>query len=178
MSQVIALQHMFEGLYGRSLRPTGALKERLRERGYDLDRPRTSYPLAVWADCLDASASELHPKLPRADAWERLGGQFIDGYFETLVGRMIAVTLPFMSAKLFLGRVPRFMTTGLQHAEVELIWTDDRNATLTIRRMHELSGRFMTGVLRGSFARMNLRDVKLVPRALHGVDTAVDVTLP
>lgn len=178
MAGVIALQSMFEGLFVRALRPTGAFKERLREKGYDLDRRQTSYPLAVFEDCLDVAAAELFPELDRAQAWERLGRLFIGGYFQTLVGRMISATLPFMSPRLFVGRVPRFMTTGLQGAEVRLEWTDARHATLTLLGVHELSSALMAGVLAECFARMKVSPVQLERRGLTGVDTELLITLP
>lgn len=176
--EVLALQTMFEGLYARALRPTGAFKEALRAKGYDLDHQKPSYPLAVWAACLDVSAGELYPGESRAAAWQQLGRRFIEGYFQTLVGRLIATTLPFMSAKLFLGRVPRFMTTGLEGADAQLEWHDAHRVTLSIRGVHELSAAVMAGVLAGSFERMRISAVKLEPRSLTGLDAELVVTLP
>ncbi|MDP1827411.1 MAG: DUF2378 family protein [Archangium sp.] len=178
MSTSVALQAMFEGLYMRALQPEGAFKDRLREKGFDLDRQQVSYPMSVWSDCLDVTADELYPGRPRAESWQRIGRQFIDGYFSTLVGRMIAAMLPFLSAKAFLGRVPRFITTGLQGAVVKLEWVDEQHATLTIGGVHELSGAFMAGVLEGSFARMRVSGAKIEAQPLTGIDSEIRVTLP
>jgi uncharacterized protein (TIGR02265 family) len=178
VSTAVALQSMFEGLYVRALQPEGAFKGRLREKGFDLDRQKVSYPMSVWADCLDVTADELYPGRPRAESWQRIGRQFIDGYFSTLVGRMIAAMMPFMSAKTFLGRVPRFISTGLEGAVVKLEWVDERHATLTIGGVHELSGALMAGVLEGSFARLRVSGVKVEAQPLGGIDSEIRVTLP
>lgn len=177
MAEVLALQSMFEGLYVQALRPTGHFKERLREKGYDLDKQKSSYPMAVWADCLDVTAEELHPTLTRAQAWQAIGRQFIDGYFQTLVGKMIGSMLPFLSASRFLKRVPGFITTGMQGAKVGLTWEGEKQAILSIGGVHQLSSCLMAGVLEGSFDRMKVA-VTVEPRALPGLDSELLITLP
>lgn len=178
VSDVLALQSMFEGLFVRSLKPTGRFKEALKERGYDLDRQETKYPLAVWNACVELAATQFYPGLAAPHAWEKLGRQFIEGYFQTLVGKMIGATLPFLSAKVFIGRMPRFMTTGLENADVSLEWTSDRQAVLTLRNITPLSSSLMSGVAAVCFERMNVPGVKLETRHLDALSTQLIITLP
>lgn len=178
MANVIALQSMFEGLYVRALQPEGEFKARLRDKGFDLDRQRLSYPISVWHDCLDVTSSVLYPGEPRAVAWQGIGVRFVEGYFNTLVGRMISAMLPFMDAKRFMGRVPGFITTGLQGASLRLDWQEPRQALLTIGGVHGSTSALMAGVLEGSFARMKLKDVSLSPKESEGLDSELLVTLP
>lgn len=176
-AEPVALQSMFEGLFVRALKVDGAFKDKLRAKGYDVDRPRTRYPMAVWLDCVDVAALEVFPGLARPQAWVQLGRRFIDGYFETLVGRMIGVTLPFLSPKTFVGRVPRFVTTGLE-GEVSLTWEDEKTATLRILKCGELSGSLMAGIVAVCFERMGSPGVKLEPRAIVPLDSELRITLP
>lgn len=178
MSDVLALQSMFEGLFVRSLKPTGRFKEALKERGYDLDRQNTKYPLEVWNACVNLAAAELYPGLALPQAWEKLGRRFIEGYFQTLVGKMIGATLPFLNAKVFVGRMPRFMTTGLENADVTLEWTSERQAVLTLGNVTQLSSSLMAGVAAVCFERMNVPDVKLETKNLDGLVTQLIITLP
>ena len=136
------------------------------------------YPIAVWIDCLDVTSAELYAGQTRAAAWQQIGYRFIEGYFETLVGRMIAVMLPFMNARRFMGRVPGFIRTGLKGALVHLDWQGNDTVLLTIGGVHRDTGALMAGVLQGSFKRMRLNGVGLVPRALDGKDSELLVTLP
>lgn len=176
--EVFALQSMFEGLFVRSLKPTGRFKEALKELGYDLDRQKTKYPLEVWNTSVDLAAAELYPGLSLPQAWEKLGRQFIEGYFQTLVGKMIGATLPFLNAKVFIGRMPRFMTTGLENAKVTLEWTGDRQAVLTLREVAPHSSSLMAGVAAVCFERMKVAPVKLETKPLGGIDTQLIITLP
>lgn len=177
MGEVFALQSMFDGLYVQALRPTGRFRDRLREKGFDLDKQKSSYPMSVWVDCLDVTSEELHPTLTRALAWRAIGRQFIDGYFQTLVGRMIGSMLPFLSPSRFTKRVPGFITTGLQGAKVGLTWEGEKRAILIISGVHQLASCVMAGVLEGSFSRMKVA-VTLEPRALPGLDSELVITLP
>ncbi len=179
MSEVLALQSMFEGLFVRSLKPTGAFKEALKARGYDLDRQLPRYPMKVWVDCLDLASAELYPGLALPQAWEQLGRSFIEGYFRTPVGKMISTTLPFLNPKLFVGRVPRFMTTGMDHADLALEWQGEKQAVLTLRDVARLSSHLMAGVLAVCFERMKVAPVKFEVKHLGaGLDTSLVITLP
>ena len=178
MAEVVALQSMFEGLYMQALQPQGAFKERLREKGFDLDHQRTSYPIGVWVTCLDVTSAELYPGQPRAVAWQHIGYRFVEGYFRTLVGRMIASMLPFMSAKRFMGRVPGFITTGLQGASVTVDWQSPQQVLIRIAGVHGSTSALMARVLEACFARMKMKDVKLEPRESKTLDSELLVTLP
>lgn len=178
MTDVLALQSMFEGLYVRGLKPTGAFKEKLRAKGFDLDRQQASYPLKVWTDCLDVSSAELYPGLVREQAWEQLGRRFIEGYFDTLVGAVIRTALPFLTPKLFVNRAPRFISTGMQHAQVSLTWDDERRARLVLLGVHEFSSALMMGVMAVCFERIGKGTVKLSRVPLGPVDTSVLIQLP
>ncbi|MFT3712612.1 MAG: DUF2378 family protein [Archangium sp.] len=178
MTQVVALQSLFEGLFVRALQPNGTFKERLREKGFDLSRMQPRYPIQVWIDCVDVAISEVYPQLSRSDAWAAIGDRFVEGYFQTLVGRMIATTLPFLSAKTFVGRSPRFISTGLDGVQQELKWENDKTALLSIRGGGELAGHLLVGTCRNVYRRMKIEGVKLEPKALGGLDAELRTTLP
>jgi uncharacterized protein (TIGR02265 family) len=169
---------MFEGLYARALEPTGAFKDALKAKGFDLDRPQPEYPVAVWHDCLDVTAEHLYPLEPRDKAWELIGRRFIEGYFKTLVGRMISTTLSFMTPKMFIPRGPRFVTTGLKGADVSVAWEGEKKARLILRGVHEYSSSLMMGVMGVCFERMHATGVTMRREPLGPVDTAVVIELP
>jgi uncharacterized protein (TIGR02265 family) len=177
--EVIALQSMFEGLFVQALQPQGAFKQRLREKGFDLDRQKTSYPIAVWDDCLDVASAELYPGQPRATAWRHIGRRFVDGYFQTLIGRMIAAMLPLLSAKRFMGRMPGFITTGLQGATVRVDWRTTNQVLITIGGVAGTTSALMAGVLEGALSHMKLKgDAVLEPRESTNAEAQLFVTFP
>jgi uncharacterized protein (TIGR02265 family) len=178
MAEVKALQSLFEGLFVRALQPSGSFKDRLREKGFDLSRMQPKYPIQVWLDCVDVANSEVHPELSRPDAWVAIGDRFVEGYFQTLVGRMIATTLPFLSAKTFVGRSPRFISTGLEGVQQELKWENEKTALLSIRGGGELAGHLLVGVCHNVYRRMKIHGVRLEPRSLGGLDAELRTVLP
>ncbi len=178
MAEVVALQSMFEGLFVRALTPNAAFKEKLLAQGFDLARQRTRYPIEVWVTCVDLAALEYYPGLAREPAWVQLGRRFIEGYFQTLVGRMIGASLPFLSPKSFIGRVPRFMTTGMEGSRVELVWHDPANATVRVLGPGEMGAALLAGVLAVCFERMGVAPVKLEPKSLGGLDSELHIGVP
>lgn len=168
---------MFEGLFVRALAvKAGPLKDQLRRHGFDLDRPLPRYPVTVWENCVDATAAELYPGVDRAEGWRRIGRRFIEGYFETLVGKFIATAMPFLSAKAFINRSPRFITTGLEGAVVTLTWLDDKTASLRVQEAGDESGALMAGVLGVCFERMKLPAPQLTFTSAPG-DSTLTITL-
>lgn len=163
---VIAKHSMFDGLFTVALQPTGAFRDDLKAQGFDLAAPRAEYPLKVWHDCLDVAAAHVHPTETRERAWELLGRRFIEGYLETLVGKVIAIALPFLSVKSFVQRSPRFMSTGLVGAETHLEWLSDKSARITMPNVPHPSGHLLKGVVGVCLERLDAHDAKLEPGAL------------
>ncbi len=164
---VIAKHSMFDGLFTVALKPTGAFRDALKAKGFDVDHPRTEYPLQVWHDCLDVAAQFLYPTEVRERAWWLLGERFIEGYLETLVGKLIAVALPFLSAKTFVQRSPRFMSTGMVGADVELEWTGERSVVVKLTNVAFPSGHLLGGTVAVCLKRIGAKGVKLEGGA-HG----------
>jgi uncharacterized protein (TIGR02265 family) len=178
MAQVFALQSLFEGMFVHAIQPEGAFRAALKEKGFDLAHRLPRYPAAVWRDCADVAVRKLYPEVPRDQAWELLGERFADGYFQTLIGKMINTTLPFLPLRTFLMRSPRFIATGLEGAQVTLEWTDARTALLVIEGPGELASHLMAGVFRNAFRRMKVTGVELFPRALEGLHSELRTVLP
>lgn len=157
----IAKQSMFEGMYVRALQPTGAFKERLKAKGYDADHVQVEYPMQVWTDCLDVAAAEVYPGETSERAWWLLGRRFIEGYLDTLVGKVITVSLPFLTARTFMQRVPRFVSTGLSGGQTYLDRQSERGAVLVLKGLDSRSASLMGGVIEVCFERMGLRGARL-----------------
>lgn len=178
MSEAFALHSMFEGLFVRALKVEEPLTTRLRECGFDLANPKPRYPMRVWEQCIDATivAQQLGPT--REAAWVEMGRRFIDGYFQTLVGKFISTSLPFLNTKSFMPRVPRFMTTGLDGVAISMVWNSPREATLTILGPGYIAGSFMSGILAVCFERMKVQPVSFTARPLNEHDSELVITLP
>ncbi len=138
---------MFEGLFRKGPRPQGQYLLDLTAAGFDLAAPRVIYPMATWMLCLDTIWKHRFPHLARYDAWTVMGREFIEGYLETIIGRLIAVTFPFMSARRFLDRVPNYVRTGLKETQVFVEWLAPTRVVVKMDGPHEGASYFMTGVI-------------------------------
>jgi len=160
---IVRVRHsMFEGLYDRVLKPTGDFQRQLAEAGYDRARPKTEYPITVWIACLDLSAATVYPaERPERAVW-LLGRRFIEGYLETIIGKLIGASFPFLSAATFMKRVPRFVGSGLVDAPTRLTWEGERRCVLTIGGSSWYPGPLMGGVVEVSLERIGVKGAQLI----------------
>ena len=168
---------MFEGLFVRALGvdPSSAFGNELRAAGFDLNEVRPAYPIEVWVDCVDVAWRHVHPESSRDEAWVWLGRRFVEGYFETFVGRAIATSLPLMSVQRFVERIPWFVRTGLGGSTAEVDLTGPNTATVVMNGPHARSSLLLSGVLEGSFERLGVKGTfKVVP--LEGVVSRLEIS--
>ncbi len=165
---------MFEGLFDRVLKPEGAFLEALKAAGYDPATPKPVYPMAVWHRCLDVVAKHRFAQLPTADAYRATGRAFMAGFFETLVGRLIAAALPFLSPKTFVQRSPRFLRTGVNELETELEWLSDTKARVVMHGPHADACFVTAGVIEVSFERLRV-PVRVEGRNLPNGDNELTI---
>lgn len=104
----------FEGMFQRGLEVDDAMAAKLRAIGFDIKRMEPSYPVSVWAEALRLAAREYFPQHSPADAEFELGKRMVDGYFATLVGKVLGAAMPFLSPDTLCTRLPRFFSTGVE----------------------------------------------------------------
>src|SRR5690606_35901852 len=81
--QKLIFEQAFEGLFLLGLKEhlSPELKEKLRGRGLDLDRPLLpAYPYPVWHGALDEAVAHLWPDLPHEEGYRRIGRRVVEGY--------------------------------------------------------------------------------------------------
>jgi uncharacterized protein (TIGR02265 family) len=121
---VYALHPLFDGLFGRALEMTPDLELGLRLLGYDVHAPCSRYPIELWSDCLLLATMQC-PRENEHLALERLGRKFIEGWFETLLGKLIDLSvLPFVSLRALLERLPALVESVISHSEPALLWNE------------------------------------------------------
>ncbi|MFZ5439882.1 MAG: DUF2378 family protein [Myxococcota bacterium] len=103
----------FEGLFVRALKVEGPLVGKLRAVGFDPTRLEPSYPVEVWREALRLAGLEYFPTRAPNEAEFELGRRMVDGYFDTLVGKVIQAAMPFLKADTLCVRLPRFFSSGV-----------------------------------------------------------------
>lgn len=147
-------QSLFEGLFVHSLgaKPGTPLGEALRRAGYDLSRQEASYPRSVWKAALEAAAREAYPHLAPEAALRDLGVRFLEGFFQTMAGRAVALLAPMLGPEGVLKRMPRFFTMGSQGTELAVHEEGKRAWRLEVQDRHPVPD-FTAGVIIASLLR-------------------------
>jgi uncharacterized protein (TIGR02265 family) len=72
-----------------------------------------TYSVEVWRQALQVASREYYPQLSPTDAEFQLGVRMVDGYFNTLVGKVLHAAMPFLSADTLCLRLPRMFSSGV-----------------------------------------------------------------
>ncbi|HET9450975.1 MAG TPA: DUF2378 family protein [Aggregicoccus sp.] len=147
-------QSLFEGLFVHSLgaKPGTPLAEALRRAGYDLTRQEASYPRHVWKAALEAACREAYPNLAQEAAMRELGMRFLEGFFQTLAGRAVALLAPMLGPDGVLKRMPRFFSMGTQGTEV-VVHEEGKGAWRLEQKDRHPLPEFTAGILTAALLR-------------------------
>jgi uncharacterized protein (TIGR02265 family) len=103
----------FEGLFIQALQVQGPIVDKLRATGFDPARMETTYTVDVWRKALQVASLEYYPTLSPQDAEFQLGVRMVDGYFQTIIGKLIQAGMPFFSPDSLCKKLPRFFSSGV-----------------------------------------------------------------
>ncbi len=122
----------FEGMFVRALQPQGAFLEELRGLGYDPQKPEPAYPTDVWIKSLEVAQRHRYPRLSPSQGLRQLGRDFVNGFLDTLVGKVIGVGLPLLGPVRALKRLPSYVTTTRTDVTVEVVVEGDRRVRMRV----------------------------------------------
>jgi uncharacterized protein (TIGR02265 family) len=112
VTEILVDGAVLEGLFLRGVKPTGALRDALKELGYDNDKPEAKYPRSVLIECVSCARRLAYPGMSDAAAYRKLGAIFVDGYFSTILGRLTAASLAVVGPGAALKRAEKFWRRG------------------------------------------------------------------
>jgi uncharacterized protein (TIGR02265 family) len=153
---------VFEGMFGRALKPTGKFVEDLRAIGYDPARPEIRYPTRVWRDALEVARRHCYPQLPAEQAQRMLGRRFVDGFFETIVGRLMAVAMPLIGTAMVCRRIPKYWAAVRTGISVEVRQESDKLFRIMYRDANPAPD-FYAGIIEGAGRYTRTNNVVEIP---------------
>lgn len=163
---------VFEGLFVRVFNPDAKFAEDLKAIGFDLKHPQLRYPAKVWHDALQVAHRHVYPAMKKEEAHRELGRRFIEGFFSTITGKVIAVALPFLGADALIKRIPKFSSMASRGTEVAVRKEGDQ-WVLTYKGPFP-DPDFVAGVLEGNVNRTNnLRAIDVRARTATGYELVV-----
>jgi uncharacterized protein (TIGR02265 family) len=165
MTESITQGSVVEGMYVRALQPTGAFAEELRSVGVDVQRLEASYSTQVWQRSLEVARRHAAAHLPEAQGYRLLGERFIGGFFDTLVGRMLAVGLPLLGPGKTLQRLTRTWASGQPQLKVEVQQESASSWRVTLRERGVIAD-FCAGIFSGGLVRTGVKpEVQVLERS-------------
>jgi uncharacterized protein (TIGR02265 family) len=166
----------FEGLFVRSLKPTGAFLADLGRAGFDPARMQSSYPFEVWDACL--TVARTHALAGVADADFQLGRRFNQGFLDTVVGSIIKVGIPMLGLRRLIARLPRTVPTAFPGAEVTVLEAVDHRARVRLASS-PINADFARGVfhdaaeMAGAVPSFDVSAVRFFPGVGHAFELGV-----
>lgn len=148
-------QALFEGLFCRALNVSGALEEELRALGFDRRKQTPRYSGAVFVKCLDAACRSTLPTVELGAAQRQLGLRFVEGFRQTVLGKVVTTALPLLGPARFVRQLPGRFAAIRSDATVQIDSVTATGARLDFIDPLPL-GHFFQGVLEGAlrFARV------------------------
>jgi len=96
-----------QGLFVRALPPDPSFHAELMAVGVDVDRLLPRYPLKVWLDGMAVARRHFFPGHTEQQANWLLGRLFLQGFVDTMVGRVAGSLLPMLGPARMLERTQR-----------------------------------------------------------------------
>lgn len=149
---------MFEALFERRLKPSGAFAEELRAAGYDALATEATYPTEIWTTCLEIARKWLWAPLPVADAYRAMGRVFGEGFLETAEGRLLAEAIGHMSPARFVQRIAIYLRLGRNDTQLTFDLTRDEPGWIDaqVHNPAAVPGTFVAGIIEAAYARMGV----------------------
>ncbi|GHG97501.1 hypothetical protein GCM10012319_62500 [Comamonas sp. KCTC 72670] len=110
----------FEGLFVHALKPTGAFAQSLRDIGYDMEAAQEYYSLSVWRAALGVARRHVYAGQAPEVANRALGHHYVEGFAQTLVGRIFATAAPLLGTERCLTRLPTYLRAGREDMKMLL----------------------------------------------------------
>jgi uncharacterized protein (TIGR02265 family) len=122
----------------------------LREAGFDREDLLPQYPLRLFRQCLDIACRHFYPGLPVEEGRRKLGQQFVQGFCQTVLGRVVSVSLPLLGPARFLKKFPEHLRFDSSPILVNVVQVSERLFRMEFRTGVGLSPYFLRGILEES----------------------------
>lgn len=143
---------MFEALFERRFKPSGAFLEELVRAGYDPAHPEVEYPEQVLVDCVEIARRHVFPELSPREGEFRVGQELSDGFLgETLAGKVMAAAMPLVGPERIIRTLPRRFKSGTTGESPEVQQLGERQWRVLMGR--NVTPHMVAGAIQAALAR-------------------------
>ena len=163
-TQAMIQGSMFEALFERRLKPSGAFLQDLIQAGYDPSHPEVEYPEAVLINCVEVARRHAFPELPPKDGEFRVGQELSDGFLgETLAGKVMSAAMPLVGPERIIRSLPRRFKSGTDGEAPEVEQLGERHWRVLMGR--NATPFMVAGAIQAALARTGVDAKVEVERA-------------
>jgi uncharacterized protein (TIGR02265 family) len=138
---------LFEGLFVHGLPRNEPFEAEMRGAGFDRDDLLPQYPLRLFRQGLDIAGKHFYPGLTVEEGRRRLGQLFVQGFGQTVLGRVVSVSVPLLGPVRFLKKFPEHLRFDSSPIVVNAVQVSERQFRMEFRTGVGLSPYFLRGVL-------------------------------
>lgn len=155
---------MFEALFERRLKPTGAFLQDLIQAGYDPARPEVQYPESVLINCIEVARRHAFPELSPKDGEFKVGQELSDGFLgDTLAGKVMAAAMPLVGPERIIRSLPRRFKSGTDGEVPEVEQLGERHWRVVMGR--NATPHMVAGAIQAALSRTGVTANVEVERA-------------
>ena len=147
---------VFEGLFVRQLKPDAALRAELAKVGFDPARLEAKYPEEVFARAVDVVVSHDFAGKSLEETHRALGIALIDGYFDTILGRITGSMMPMLGVGGALKRVQQLWRVAQPSMTVAATPTSPTTWDITFENK-VMRAEMVAGILEAALLRADKR---------------------
>ena len=169
-TEQIEFSQSVEGLFIKGLGAmlTPPIREKLRAKGLDLDKPlRPGYPAVDFHRWIEFIASIIYPDDRKEEAVRRVGHRAVSGLEEGLIGRALSAGLKLIGPRRSLQRVERIFKNNNNYQVATLIELGERDAKVQLSEVFGLPT-YYQGLFEAAVAAIGAKEPRVTVRASPG----------
>jgi uncharacterized protein (TIGR02265 family) len=169
-TELIEFSQSIEGLFIKGLgkEVTPQMKDQLRAKGLDLDKPlRPGYPAADFHKWVEYAALSVYPDERKEEALRRIGHRAVSGLEEGLIGKALAAGLKLIGPRRALQRVERIFKNNNNYQVATLLELSERDAKVRLSEVFGLPT-YYQGLFEAVLVLIGAKDLKITLQATTG----------
>jgi uncharacterized protein (TIGR02265 family) len=169
-TEQIEFSQSVEGLFIKGLGKavTQPMKDQLRAKGLDLDKPlRPGYPAADFHKWVEYVSSAVYPDDKKEEAIRRVGHRAVSGLEEGLIGKALGAGLKLIGPRRALQRVERIFKNNNNYQVATLIELGERDARVRLSEVFGLPT-YYQGLFEAALAVIGAKEPKVSLLASSG----------
>jgi len=159
----VVFDHTVEGLFLIALqgRLSVVAAARLRAEGLDLSKKlQPAYSFETWRKCLEVAVTDLYGKLPKTEAYRRLGHDVVKGMGKTVIGKAMVGVARLLGPLRALRRLDHNLHSADNYVQARLTELSSNWCEVGINEVMDQPG-YYQGILEACLEMAGARSIRV-----------------